>query len=142
MIQDLTADGDFNGRSNHALSHWGAIISLLTEDNDNLSAPYDEVVLTGSGYDRDNKRYILECETDEKNMCDCCGDPIRIKPWDFDDTRTLCPRCMAYLEENYGQRENELVREVVDDNFRVKIRKPWDMPPDVEHPIDNVLLWD
>ena len=90
MIQDLTANRDFqNDRDLSILSN----LIRQSSTQDDLTSLYDEVVLTGTTFDRDHKRYILDYESEQKNMCDCCGSPIRIRPWDFEVNKTLCPAC-------------------------------------------------
>lgn len=81
---------------------------------------------------------------DEKNMCDCCGSPIKIRPWDFEENKTLCPECEKWLEETHNSREDgRLLEEVVDDSFAVRVVKPWDIRDfERENAVDNVLLWD
>ena len=112
--------------------------------SDNLTQPYDEVVLTGTTFDRDHKRYVLDYDSDEKNMCDCCGAPIRITPWDFEENKTLCPDCEKWLEETHNSREDgRPLEEVIDDSFAVRVVKPWDIRDfERENAVDNVLLWD
>ena len=91
MVHDLTANSDFQG--GREFNFLGRFSRELERVSDNLTPPYDEVILTGTTFDRDHKRYILDYESDEKNMCDCCGAPIRITPWDFEENKTLCPNC-------------------------------------------------
>ena len=70
MIQDLTANRDFqNDRDLSILSN----LIRQSSTQDDLTSLYDEVVLTGTTFDRDHKRYILDYESEQKNMCDCCG---------------------------------------------------------------------
>lgn len=90
------------------------------------------------------KRYILDYESGTKNMCDCCGDTIRIKPWDFEENKTLCPSCEKFLEHELTLKENEEHSEEVSDNsLKIKAIKPWDMgSTERESAINNVLLWD
>ena len=109
-----------------------------------MTPPDNEIVLTGSGFDREHKRYILDYESDTKNMCDCCGAPIKIRPWDFEENKTLCPDCEKFLEEQMQPKEDgTLLEEIVDDSFKVRVRKPWDMDEsERESAINNVLLWD
>ena len=129
MVHDLTANNDFQG--GRGFDSLGRFARELERVSDNLTPPYDEVVLTGSTFDRDCKRYILDYESDEKNMCDCCGAPIRIRPWDFEENKTLCPECEKWLEE------------VIDNRFAVRVVKPWDIRDfERENAVDNVLLWD
>lgn len=143
MIHDLTANGDFYNDGFSLLGRWRDIFDRTNLD-DNLTPPYNEVVLTGSGFDRENKRYILDYESDTKNMCDCCGAPIKIKPWSFEDDKTLCPDCEKFLEKQMQSKEDKtLLEKVVDDSFKIKIHKPWDMDEfERESAINNVLLWD
>ena len=129
MVHDLTANNDFQG--GRGFNFLGIFTRELERVSDNLTPPYDEVVLTGSTFDRDCKRYILDYESDEKNMCDCCGAPIRIRLWDFEENKTLCPECEKWLEE------------VIDNRFAVRVVKPWDIRDfERENAVDNVLLWD
>ena len=77
-------------------------------------------------------------------MCDCCGAPIRIRPWDFEENKTLCPKCEKFLEEQFTPKEDgTLLEQIIDDSFRIRVIKPWDMD-EVERvsAINNVLLWD
>ena len=138
MIHDLTANSDFQKTRG-----WGVLIRPI-QDEDRLTPPYEEIVLTGTTFDRDHKRYVLDYERDEKNMCDCCGSPIKIRPWDFEENKTLCPECEKWLEETHNSREDgRLLEEVVDDNFVVRVVKPWDIRDfERENAVDNVLLWD
>lgn len=143
MIHDLTANNDFHSEGFGLLGRWNSILENA-RDNDELTPPYEEIVLTGSGFDREHKRYILNYESDTKNMCDCCGAPIRIIPWDFEENKTLCPECEKFLEEQFTPKEDRtLLEQIVDDSFRVRVRKPWDMD-EIERvsAINNVLLWD
>lgn len=141
MIHDLTANSDFQAKEN--LHFFGVYEKTISEFND-LTSPYDEVVLTGTSLDREHKRYILDCESEQKNMCDCCGSPIKIKPWDFEDNKTLCSECEKVLEEMHNLRENGgLLEKIIDDNFTVRVDKPWDIEIfERENAINNVLLWD
>ena len=86
----------------------------------------------------------LEYESDEKSMCVCCGAPIRITPWDFEENKTLCPDCEKWLEETQNSREDgRLLEEVIDESFAVRMVKPWDIRDfERENAVDNVLLWD
>lgn len=141
MVQDLTANRDFqNDRDWNVLSR----LTRQRSTHDELTSPFDEVVLTGTTFERDNKRYILDYESEQKNMCDCCGAPIRIRPWDFEENKTLCPECEKWLEESQNIHENgELLEQVIDEAFNVKVMKPWDISNfERENAVDNVLLWD
>lgn len=141
MVQDLTVNRDFQSDRD-----WNILSNLIRQRSaqDELTSPFDEVVLTGTTFDRDYKRYILDYESDQKNMCDCCGAPIRIRPWDFKEDKTLCPKCEKWLEESQNkERDGELLHEVIDDSFAVRVVKPWDIrDSERENAIDNVLLWD
>lgn len=143
MIHDLTANNDFHNDSFGFLGRWRDIFDRANRD-DELTPPDNEIVLTGSGFDREHKRYILDYESDTKNMCDCCGAPIKIRPWDFEENKTLCPDCEKFLEEQMQPKEDgTLLEEIVDDSFKVRVRKPWDMDEsERESAINNVLLWD
>ena len=142
MVHDLTANSDFQGDRN--FNFFGRFTRELERASDNLTPPYDEVILTGTTFERDHKRYILDYDSDEKNMCDCCGAPIRIIPWDFEENKTLCPECEKWLEETHNPREDgSLLEEVIDDSFAVRVVKPWDIRDfERENAVDNVLLWD
>lgn len=139
MVHDLTANSDF--QSNRRLKLFDRLANDFKSESDNLTSPYDEIVLTGASSDRDHKRYVLDYESDQKNMCDCCGAPIRNKPWDFEENRTLCPKCEKWLEETHNSRESgELLQEVIKDT---RLEKPWDVRDfERENATDNVLLWD
>lgn len=142
MVHDLTANSDFQTKEN--LNFLGVYekINEFNEFND-LTSPYDEVVLTGTSLDRDYKRYILDYESKQKNMCDRCGSPIKIKPWDFTDNKTLCSECERVLEEMHNLRENGELLERIDDKFTVRVDKPWDIEIfERENAVNNVLLWD
>lgn len=141
MIQDLTANRDFqNDRDRNILSN----LIRQRSAQDDLTSPFDEVVLTGTTFDRDYKRYILDYESEQKNMCDCCGAPIKIRPWDFEENKTLCPECEKWLEKSHNLHENgELPEQIVDDDFTVRVMKPWDINDfERENAVDNILLWD
>ena len=142
MVHDLTANNDFQG--GRGFNFLGRFTRELERVSDNLTPPYDEVVLTGTTFDRDHKRYILDYESDEKNMCDCCGAPIRITPWDFEENKTLCPECERWLEETQNSREDgRSLEEVIDESFAIRVVKPWDIRDfERENAVDNVLLWD
>lgn len=137
MIHDLTADGDFTNR-----------ISLITNrisfNNNDFTLSYDELVLTGTTFDRAYKQYILDYESNQNNKCHCCGLHIKTRPWDFEENKTLCAKCEKWLEETCKKSDNgQPQQEVVDNVWRVKIVKPWDMSNfERENAIDNVLLWD
>lgn len=142
MVQDLTANRDFQNDRD-----WNIILSRLARQRSNydkLTSPFDEVVLTGTTFDRDHKKYILDYESKQKNMCDCCGAPIKIFPWDFEENKTLCPECEKLLEELHNLHENgELPEQIIDDDFTVIVMKPWDINDfERENAVDNVLLWD
>lgn len=141
MVQDLTANKDFQNDRD-----WNILSNLIRQRSaqDDLTSPFDEVVLTGTTFDRDNKRYILDYESDQKNMCDCCGAPIRIRPWDFKEDKTLCPKCEKWLEESQNlYKDGELPEQVIDEAFNVRVVKPWDIiDSERENAVDNVLLWD
>lgn len=143
MIHDLTANSDFHSEGFDLLGRWNSILEN-TRNSDELTPPYEEIVLTGSGFDREYKRYILDYESDTKNMCDCCGAPIKIRPWDFEENKTLCPECEKFLEEQFTPKEDgTLLEQIVDDSFKIRVRKPWDMDEvERESAINNVLLWD
>ena len=138
MVHDLTANRDFQKTRG-----WG-ILTRPIQDEDRLTPPYEEIVLTGTTFDRNHKRYVLDYESDEKNMCDCCGSPIKIRPWDFEDNKILCPECEKWLEETHNSREDgRLLEEIIDDSFAVRVVKPWDIRDfERENAVDNVLLWD
>lgn len=141
MVQDLTANRDFQSNRD-----WNILSDLIRQRSaqDELTSPFDEVVLTGTTFDRDHKRYILDYESDQKNMCDCCGAPIRIRPWDFKEDKTLCPKCEKWLEESQNlYKDGELPEQVIDEVFNVRVVKPWDIrDSERENAVDNVLLWD
>lgn len=101
-------------------------------------------IYTDGDFGYDHKRYILDYESDQKNMCDCCGAPIRIRPWDFKEDKTLCPKCEKWLEELQNKEHNgELFEEVIDDSWVTRIIKPWDIrDSERENAVDSVLLWD
>ena len=143
MIHDLTANNDFHSERFGILGRWNSILEN-TRNSDELTPPHEEVILTGSGFDREHKRYILDYESDTKNMCDCCGAPIKIRPWDFEENKTLCPECERFLEEQFIPKEDgTLLEQIVDDSFKIRVRKPWDMDEvERESVINNVLLWD
>ena len=77
-------------------------------------------------------------------MFDCCGATIKIIPCDFEENKTLCPDCERFLEEQMQSKEDgTLLEEIVEDSFRVRVRKPWDMDEfERQSAINNVLLWD
>jgi hypothetical protein len=54
MIHDLTANGDFHNNGFSLLGRWRDIFDRTNLD-DNLTPPYNEVVLTGSGFDREKQ---------------------------------------------------------------------------------------
>lgn len=141
MIQDLTANRDFQNNRD-----WNILSNLIRQRSaqDDLTSPFDEVVLTGTTFDRDHKRYILDYESEQKNMCDCCGAPIKIRPWDFEENKTLCPECEKWLEKSHNLHENgELPEQIIDDDFTVRVMKPWEINDfERENAVDNVLLWD
>ena len=143
MIHDLTANNDFRSEGFNLFGRRNNIFENA-RDNDELTSPYEEVILTGSAFDREHKRYILDYESDTKNMCDCCGAPIKIIPWDFEENKTLCPECEKFLEERFvPQEDGTLSEQIVDDSFKIRVRKPWDMDEiERESAINNVLLWD
>lgn len=138
MVHDLTANRDFQKTRG-----WG-VLTIPMREEDNLTPPYEEIVLTGTTSDRDHKRYVLDYESDEKNMCDCCGSPIKIRPWDFEDNKSLCPDCEKWLEEKkWFKEEDRISAEILDDTFAIRIVKPWDINNfERENAVDNVLLWD
>lgn len=138
MVHDLTVNSDFQKTRG-----WG-VLTRPIQDEDRLAPPYEEIVLTGTTFDRDRKRCVLDYESDEKNMCDCCGSPIKIRPWDFEENKTLCPECEKWLEETHNSGEDgRLLEEVIDDSFAVRVVKPWDIRDfERENAVDNVLLWD
>ena len=153
MIHDLTANSDFaNDKVAEELGKWLKEVNELN-DCDMLKSPKNEIILTGSAFERKEKRYILDYMSSGKNICDCCGTLIRTKPWDFSENKTLCPSCEKWLEMQYGPKgtdglqdsENNtaLLEEIVDDTFKLRIVKPWDMNnKERESPINNVLIWD
>ena len=66
MVHDLTANSDFQGDRN--FNFLGRFARELERVSDNLTPPYDEVVLTGTTFDRDHKRYVLDYESNKKNI--------------------------------------------------------------------------
>ena len=76
MIQDLTANRDFQNDRD-----WNILSNLIRQRSaqDDLTSPFDEVVLTGTTFDRDHKRYILDYESEQKNMCDWCGENLYLQ---------------------------------------------------------------
>lgn len=145
MVHDLTANRDFQGSGGSGLlGRLVADFARIESRREELTPPYEELVLTGTTSDRDHKRYVLDYESNEKNMCDCCGSPIKIRPWDFEENQSLCPNCVKWLEEkNWFRQEDRMLEEVVDDSFRVRVAKPWDISNfERENAVDNVLLWD
>lgn len=132
MVHDLTANNDFRqGRSvNSLLGRIASDLAKARDELEELTLPYDEVVLTGTTFDRDHKRYVLDYESDQKNMCDCCGLPIKIRPWVYEENQSLCPNCVKWLEKESWFRQERVV-------------KPWDIRDfERENAVDNVLLWD
>lgn len=128
MIHDLTAKNDFLKESNLS-EQYHRYIEKIEEERDNLTPPDNEIILTGTTSDRDLKRYVLDCENSQRNICDCCGRQINNKPWNFIKQKTLCSYCELRLEREYGA--------------AVEGRKPWDIvAPEREEIINNVLLWD
>ena len=71
MIHDLTANSDFHSDSFGILGRWRDIFDRANRV-DELTPPDNEIVLTGSGFDREHKRYILDYESDTKNMESMC----------------------------------------------------------------------
>lgn len=145
MIHDLTAHRDFNSYEFDPLR---TAIDFLdkTDHNDNLTTSYNEIVLTGSRVERKNKRYVLNYKNSIGNICDCCGSSISIKPWNFEENKTLCSNCESFLEKqhkNNQRQDGTLLEVIIDDSFKVKVIKPWDINDfERESPINNVLLWD
>lgn len=145
MIQDLTANSDFLKHRDFS----DVLDRLLTTD---LEAAYEvlvpsdrEIVLTGTTFERERKRYALEHEINWENMCDCCGAPIKNKPWDFRNNSSLCTDCEQSLRYEISDLMNgdESVSEIFDDSSMINVMKPWDLAEhERENPIDNVLLWD
>ena len=134
MVHDLTANRDFQKTRG-----WG-VLTRPVRDEDALTSPYEEIVLTGTASERNSKRYVLN----EKDMCDCCGASIKIIPWSFEENKSLCPYCERWLEEkNWFRQEDRMLNQIVDDSFTVRVVKPWDIRDfERENAIDNVLLWD
>jgi RNA polymerase-binding transcription factor DksA len=129
MVQDITARRDFTAKRNLWWFEPMALFNQLYDDE--LTPPYEEVVLTGTALERSEKKYILDSERGIRNVCECCGLPIRIKPWDFYNMATLCQKCNKLLEE-----------ETQDIKKGIRYVKPWEIFYERENPIDNVLLWD
>ena len=94
------------------------------------------------GYMKHEKEVIMEVT--KLRMSYAEGAPIRIRPWDFKENKTLCPDCEKWLEETHNSREDgRLLEEVVDDSLDVRVMKPWDIRDfERENAVDNVLLWD
>lgn len=138
MVHDLTADKDFQQNTDtYMFLQIVRQIEKINSKSDDLTSPEQEIVLTGTAYDRELKRYTLDCQSDHRNMCDCCGASINMKPWDFESVKTLCPQCDAWLEETQGMENPN------NNALTVRIAKPWDIADsERENPIDNVLLWD
>lgn len=138
MIHDVTANNDFN------LFESGKDGLSRVNQIEEVSPPYNEVVLTGDGFNRVLKRYILDYESDRKNICDCCGAPIKTRPWDFEENKTLCPSCEKFLEELANPEEDDIVAgELIDDSMKVSMYKPWDMIDfESKAAVNNILLWD
>ena len=141
MIQDLTADGDFSGQRGLAiLRHLPGL-----DPESGILPDLDEPVLTGTAADRAQKRYWQLDKEQREDTCDCCGKPLRIRPWDFaDEAKTICESCEKALEYLHEEsQDGHLFNQVIDDSFRVRAIKPWDIPEDErDNAIDNVLLWD
>lgn len=142
MVQDLTANGDFNKSENSLDRLFRHSRDLLTANEDN---PKDDLVFTGDALDRQTKRFYKDYET-EKNMCDCCGGPIDRIPWHFgDENKTLCSVCESIFTKEYKRELFENVTEIIaDTGHGFILAKPWTMREDFEdnRAIDNVLLWD
>lgn len=137
MIHDVTANSDFNLFESEKDGF--SRVNQIEE----VSPPYTEVVLTGDGFNRALKRYILDYESDRKNICDCCGAPIKTRPWDFEENKTLCPSCEKFLEELANPEEDIITGELVDADSRVSTYKPWDIIDfERELSVNNILLWD
>lgn len=128
MVHDLTAKNDFSKEINLS-EQLHKYMEKAKEEKDELTPPDKEIILTGTTNDREVKRYVLDCENNQRNICDCCGRSINNKPWNFIKQRTLCSYCELRLEREYGA--------------AVEIRKPWDIvTPEREEIINNVFLWD
>ena len=140
MVHDLTANRDFAHRRDFEVERIFEYTKIIDSINNDLTSLYNELVLTGTTFDRANKQYVL----DYKNMCDCCGLLIKVNPWDFENTKTLCSECNKRLKNTYKLRENsDLSQEVTDGTKRLRVIKPWDIR-DFEqgNAVDDVFLWD
>lgn len=142
MVHDLTVDELFQDRDRYHFI--GNVNEKLNRQDTHWDKSCDEIVLTGTAGERQVKRYIVDYESDDKNICDCCGGVIRTKPWDYENFQTLCPSCEEYLNEQYGEKPDETLLKRIDDiDFDTRITKPWDMyMPEREQAVDNVFLWD
>lgn len=143
MIHDLTANSDFERPIWVGLNLNRIVVSMSSHERDSdLSEPYEEVVLTGSAEDRNLKRYILDYD-DQKNMCDRCGAPIRIRPWDYGKYGGLCPKCTKDLEEYVSRKRYGNMRLSSESDVRRMVYKPWNMDEfEIVRETDYVLLWD
>lgn len=128
MVHDLTAKNDFSKEINLS-EQLHKYMEKAKEEKDELTPPDKEIILTGTTNDREVKRYVLDCENNQRNICDCCGRSINNKPWNFIKQMTLCQNCESRLEKEYGI-------------FREK-SKPWDITSQERgNVINNVFLWD
>ena len=134
-VHDLTSNGDFRRRIR--------VIGNITinKDPEDLSSPYEEVVLTGTASDRDLKRYCLDAEGDCKSICDRCGRDIGNKPWD-PVKYAICKSCESVLESMKSEEFRDTLDLIVDEDFNTRRIKPWDFRGERENLLDNPLLWD
>ena len=143
MIQDLTMNKDFL-KHNDFSDVLNRLLIEIDVVSETLVSPNREMILTGTTFERESKRYALNHETDWGNMCDCCGAPIKNKPWDFEENKTLCSECERdFMKEVSDLMYDESVVEIFDDSSMINVIKPWNLVEhERENPIDNVLLWD
>lgn len=142
MIQDLTAENDFSNKSNR-FGLLGNVVSRLRRDLDTTS-PENELVFTGDCHERDTKRFYVDSLTD-RSLCDCCGGPLDLIPWHFNNFDKLCVTCNSYFTKEVIYELFENTQQVIGhfDNGEFQLSKPWTIIDREENnAIDNVLLWD
>lgn len=137
MVHDLTANSDFSGNPRS--------LNIRLQDRSDDPNPMDELVYTGDALEREQKRCLVDYETNQ-TLCDCCGGYIDRTPWRFNDIKgKLCSVCDRLFSKKGLEELLEDSQHVIGTlpSGEFQLSKPWTIDENErENAVDNVLLWD
>lgn len=103
---DLTANGMFSRRSNGDNAIWrfsNVKFPLIKWQpwQQSVVLGIKEVILTGNREQIERKKQYAEMNSGD--TCDCCGEYLKIIPWDR--TYGLCRKCGKDMEKKFGNKK-------------------------------------